>query len=114
MLSMFAMAASRCAPSARAEGSLNSGAAPEDAGGAGDGVAGALGVGFAEATGAAGAAGVFADAGAGVEGALEVEEEVAGAALGLNAFSIPERKRSWSRVVTFDIMHTMKPFSSML
>lgn len=88
MLSMFAMAASRWAPSVRADGSLkfpSSAVVPSEPVGAGDGVAGALEVVLDAGAGAAGGAGVDAAAGAGVEGALaeEAPAEVAGAALGL-------------------------------
>ena len=56
MLSILAMAASRCAPNASAEGSLNSTGGPVP--GAGDGVTGALVVVLVAGAGAAGAAGV--------------------------------------------------------
>ena len=82
MLNMLAAAASRCAPMANVDGSLNSVPPPADAGGAGDGVAGALVVVLVEGAGAAGAAGVFVDVAAGVEGALVAEDDVAGAVLG--------------------------------
>jgi len=58
MLSMFEIAASRCAPRARAEGSLNSAASAAAPAGAGDGVVGAFDVVLEAGAGAAGAAGV--------------------------------------------------------
>ncbi len=80
---MFAIASSRCGPPrVSAEGSLKLGPSAPGAAGAGDGVAGALGVRFEAGAGAAGATGVDAGAGAGVEGAFEVDDEAAGAALG--------------------------------
>lgn len=86
---MFAIAASRCAPSVSADGSLKfppSVVGPVVVAGAGDGVAGALpeDVLWGGAAAAAGADGVCATLGAGVEGGLAEEEalEVAGAALG--------------------------------
>lgn len=85
MLSIFAIAASRCAPRVRADGSLKfPSSVPVDAAGAGDGVAGAFNVVLDAGAGAAGGAGVEAAAGAGVEGALAAEalDEMAGAALG--------------------------------
>ena len=87
MLSIFAIASSRCAPRVRADGSLKLGpsadVAAAGADDAGEGVDGASDVMLdAAGAGAAGTAGVCAVAGAGVEGALEVEEEAAGAALG--------------------------------
>ena len=80
ILSIFAIAASRCAPRARADGSLNS--ADPAAAGAGDGVAGALDEEVEAGAGAAGAAGVRTEAGAGVEGVADMEDEAAGAAFG--------------------------------
>ena len=89
MLSMFEIAASRCAPSVSADGSLKfpPSLVPVDViAGAGDGVPGAFPDGaFAADVGSAiGADGVCATFGAGVEGALLVDKalEVAGAALG--------------------------------
>ena len=87
MLSMLAIAASRCPPRARAFGSLNSAPSADPAAGAGDGVAGAFEVVLEAGAGAAGAAGVLADAGAGVEGVFEVED-VVGAALGYSPSAI--------------------------
>lgn len=77
---MLAIAASRCAPRARADGSLKS-ADPAPAG-AGDGVAGGFDVVFEAGAGAVGAAGVCAELGAGVEGAAGVDDEAAGAGFG--------------------------------
>ena len=77
---MLAMAASRCVPRARADGSLNS--ADPALGGAGDGVAGAFEVVLDAGAGAAGTTGVCTGAGAGVEGAADADEEAAGAAFG--------------------------------
>ena len=82
---MFVIAASRCAPRARAEGSWKSrpsSAAP--AAGAGDGVAGASVAVLDAGAGAAGGAGVWAVAGAGVDGVFvdDVDDVVAGAAFG--------------------------------
>lgn len=82
MLSIFVIAASRCAPRVSAEGSLKSVFPGDDAAGAGDGVEGAFTVVLEAGAGAAGAAGVCADAGAGVEGAFDAEDDAAGAALG--------------------------------
>ena len=79
ILSIFAIAASLCAPRARADGSLNS--TDPAAAGAGDGVAGAFGVVLEPGAGAAGAAGVW-EVGAGVDGAADVDVEAAGAAFG--------------------------------
>ena len=95
ILSMLVIAASRWAPVARAEGSLNSAVpvpVPVDAGvgaGAGEGVAGAFVVVLVVCVGAAGTAGVLDDAGPGVEGAaFDVVEAGAGAALGLRLISL--------------------------
>ena len=85
MLSMPCMAASRSAPNAKAEESLNlADPGAEGADGAGEGVVGACDVVEGAGAGAAGAAGVAAGAGAGVDGALLVEDDaaVAGAAFG--------------------------------
>lgn len=90
MLSIFWMAASRWEPRARAEGSLKLpasvvvGAAESiEPAGAGDGVAGAFVVVLEVCAGAAGGAGVCAVVdGVGVEGALAVDDEPAGVALG--------------------------------
>ena len=86
MLSMFAIASSRCGPRVRADGSLKLWPSADAAAGgaaAGDGVDGAFEVVFDVAgPGAAGAAGVCAVAGAGFEGAFEVEEEATAVALG--------------------------------
>lgn len=83
MLSMFAIASSRCGPPrASALGSLKFLASAPGAAGAGEGVAGAVDVVFGAGAGAAGAAGVDAGAGTGVEGVFEVDEEAAGAAFG--------------------------------
>ena len=84
MLSIFAIASSRCAPRVRADGSLklgpSAGAATAGAD-AGVGVDGAFEIEVA-GPGAAGAAGVCTVTGAGVEGVFEVDEVAAGAALG--------------------------------
>lgn len=85
MLSMFWMAASRWAPSVRAEGSLKLAGSVDalEPAGAGVGVAGAFAVVvFNVWAGAAGGAGVWAVAGAGVEGAFALAEAAAGGALG--------------------------------
>ena len=85
MLSIFVMAASRCAPRVRAEGSLKLPPSVVVApAGAGDGVAGASDVVVEAGAGAAGGAGVCDVAGAGVDGAAdEVDVELAaGAAFG--------------------------------
>lgn len=83
---MFVIAASRCAPRARAEGSWKSrpSVVAPPAAGAGDGVAGASVAVLDAGTGAAGGAGVCVVAGAGVDGAFvdDVAEVVADAALG--------------------------------
>ena len=76
---MFAIASSRCAPKASADGSLKSAGVPPD--GAGEGVAGALEATFEAGAGAAGAFGVCEETVAGVDGAAEVDEDD-GAALG--------------------------------
>ena len=117
MLSIFAIASSRCAPRVRADGSLklapSADAAAAGAGaGAGDGVDGAFDVVFDMA--GAGAAGVCAIAGAGVEGAFEEDEEAAGAALGWSIIRLLFMCLDDVVSHTFDIMQTMKPFSSML
>ena len=89
MLSMFVMAASRSAPSVRADGSLKVPSSVDvlsEAAGIGVGVAGGLVATLDDAgAGAAGGAGVDAAAGAGVEGAfegVEAEDELAGTTLG--------------------------------
>ncbi len=89
ILSIFAIAASRCAPSVSADGSLKfppSVVPPVVVAGAGDGVVGAFPDGVPEAGAAAGtgADGVCTTFGAGVEGGLAEEEalEGAGATLG--------------------------------
>ena len=87
ILSIFAIAESRCAPRVRADGPLKfPSSVPVAAAGTGDGVAGAFGVVLDAGAGAAGGTGVEAGigGGAGVEGALaeEAAEELAGAALG--------------------------------
>lgn len=82
MLTMLAIAASLCAPRARAEGSLNSALPLVDPVGAGEGVAGAFGVVCDAGAGAAGGAGVLVDAAAGVEGAFVAEDDAAGVVLG--------------------------------
>lgn len=86
IFSIFAITSSRCAPSVRADGSLKLGPSADAAAAgaeAGDGVDGGFDVVFdVVGPGAAGAAGVCAVADAGVEGALEVDDEAAGAALG--------------------------------
>ena len=86
MLSISAIASSRCGPRVRADGSLKlwpSADAAAVGADAGDGVDGAFDVVFDVAgPGAAGAAGVCAVAGAGVEGSFELDEEAAGVALG--------------------------------
>ena len=82
---MLAIAESRCAPRASAEGSLNDSRSVDPAPAfapAGVGVAGGFDAVFEAGAGAAGAAGVCAVAGAGVEGALAVDVEAAGGALG--------------------------------
>ena len=84
MLSIFAIATSRCAPRVRADGSLKLGPSADTAAAgaeAGVGVDGAFDIEVAR-PGAAGAAGVCTVAGAGVERAFEVDEVAAGAALG--------------------------------
>ena len=81
---------------------------------AGDGVDGAFDVKLDKAgAGAVGTAGVCAVAGEGVEGAFEVEEEAVGAALGYDTIRLRSQART-SLHLTFDIMQTMNPFSSML
>lgn len=82
MPSMFAIAASRSAPSANAEGSLNAVPPDDGAEGAGEGVTGAFVVVDAAGAGAAGGAVVLVDVEAGVEGALLTAEDAAGAAFG--------------------------------
>ena len=79
---MFEIASSRCAPRVSAEGSLNEAPSADGADGAGEGVAGAFAGAIVGCVGAAGAAGVATVAGAGVDGAFDVDVEVAGAALG--------------------------------
>lgn len=115
MLSMLAMAASRSLPIASAEGSLKR-EPSVDWVGAGEGVAGAFCVVLADCAGAAGAAGVWGTwTGAGVAGAAAgLLEDVAGAAFGC-AVSLASQSR-WHgfRARTFCVMHTTKPFSSML
>lgn len=102
MLSMLAMAASRCTPSASAEGSLKLPssvlAGPPD-GALGVGVDGGLGAGFdaGAGAGALGGAGVCATLGTGVEGGLadeEAEEDPAGAALGFTSYKPRSPRRS--------------------
>lgn len=116
MLSIFAIASSRCAPRVRADGSLKlAPSADAAAAGAGDGVEGAFNVVFdVVGAGAAGAAGVCAVAGAGVEGAFEVDEEAAGAVLGYSAVRLLFTRSEGVASPTFDVMQTMKPFSSIL
>lgn len=87
MPNKFVMAASRCAPSVKADGSLKLPPSVVAAAlGAGVGVAGTSDVvGFDAGAGAAGAAGVWAVVGAaGVDGGFEVvgADELAGAAFG--------------------------------
>ena len=85
MLSIFEIAASRCAPRVRDDGSLKlPSSVAAEAAGAGEGVAGGFGVVLDAGAGAAGGAGIEAAAGAGVEGALvdEAPDELAGAGLG--------------------------------
>ena len=85
ILSIFEIAASRCAPRVRDDGSLKlPSSVAAEAAGAGEGVAGGFEVVLDAGAGAAGGAGVEAAAAAGVEGALveEAADELAGAALG--------------------------------
>jgi len=82
ILSILAIASSRCEPKVRADGSLKFALSVPAPAGAGDGVAGAFEVVLDAGAGAAGAAGVDAGAGAGVDGVFEVDEEAAEAALG--------------------------------
>ena len=85
MLSIFAIASSRCEPSVRAEGSLKLAPSVAGAEGAGEGVAGAFVLVVLEAgAGAAGTAGVCAFAGVdiGVDGVFDADDEAAGTALG--------------------------------
>lgn len=129
MLSMLAIAASLSPPIASADGSLNP-CPPVVPAGAGEGVAGAfvfeVPVG---AAGAAGAAGVD-DVWAGVAGAALLDV-AAGAGFGYKLVNDPHFLDSGEIVdahapppgsdkvgrqspLTFDTIHTMKPFSSML
>lgn len=99
-----------------ADGSLNSAGAA--GAGAGVGVEGAFAVAdeAGAGAGAAGGAGVWADAGAGVDGAA-LDDEAAGAALGCSNSQtklLRSLKEVRKRSSTFDVMHTMKPFSSMV
>jgi hypothetical protein len=114
MLSMFSIAAARSVPIAKADGSLNvrSVALPAPAG---VGVVGTFGGAVDDVcTGAAGGAGVWATAaGAGVDGAATELEDVAGAGLGYSKVRTV-KWRGLEPFYTFDTMHTMKPFSSML
>ena len=97
-----------------ADGSLKLALSAAGADGAGEGVVGASDVVVLEAgAGAAGAKGVCAVAGAGVVGAFEVDDEAAGAALGFDNVSVYVVVLGvWC--FTFEIMQTMKPFSSIL
>ena len=113
---MFAIAASRCAPRVRVEGSLKfPSSVPVDVTGAGDGVAGAFEVVLDAGAGAAGGAGVDVTAGVGVEGVLaeKVPDELAGAVLGYflwSGYGSVSRENLDNH--TFDVMQTMNPFSS--
>lgn len=88
MLSMLAIASSRCGPPrVRADGSLKLAPSAPPAAGTGDGVAGAFEGVFDEGAGAAGAAGVDTAAGAGVDGIFEVDAGAAGADLGFQTIN---------------------------
>ena len=87
---MFAIAASRCGPSVRAEGSLKEGLSPagaDGAAGAGDGVGGTAGAAdeVVDCAGAGGADGVCAAAELGVDGAALL----AGGAFGYTVNNFP-------------------------
>ena len=120
MLSILEIAAARSDPRAKADGSLKlppSVAAPPGAAGAGDGVDGIFDdeVLWA-ATGAGGGAGVCAGPGVGVEGAFtegDAAEELPGATFGWFKFSKLIRNLVQRRH-TFETIHTMNPFSSIL
>ena len=88
ILSIFAMASSRCDTDVRAEESFAFPPSAPVVAGTGEGVAGAFDVVFIAGAGAAGAAGVDAGAGAGVVGAFEADAEAAGAALGFVNHSV--------------------------
>lgn len=123
MLSIFATAAARAAPSASAEGSLKRAssvivALVERV--VGEGVAGMFtGASDADAgAGAAGIAGVRVTCWAGVDGGIVAEEAMV-LGLGGGGFGFPGCKyhlnsQRYSGFSTFDIMHTIKPFSSIL
>ena len=116
MFSRLAIASLRCGPMVRTDGSLKlAPSADAAAAGAGDGVDGAFDVVFDVAgTGASGAFTVCVIAGAGVEGAFEADEEVAGAAFGWESIRLWFTCSDGVACPTFDIMQTMKPFSSIL
>lgn len=88
------------------------------AGAAGEGVAGTAGAeGAADGAGADGAAGVEAAALEGVEGACEgvaADEGALGCIRWYGQMQCSESFNGEAGVITFDTMHTMKPFSSML
>ena len=121
MLSMFVMAACLWSPRASTDGSLKlAGSVPVAVavGAAGVGVAGGrFGAEVDAWAGAAGAEGVCEVAGAGVDGALLDEAAAAaGATFGWrmpSAWDILDDERL-RECRTFETMHTMKPFSSML
>ena len=100
ILSIFAIASSRCEPNVRADGSLKVvlSAPAAAAAGTGEGVAGAFAVLLEAGAGAAGAAGVEAGAAAGVDGGFEVDVDAVGAALGYQScqFTIA---RDWRSVL---------------
>ena len=95
MLSILEIAASRCAPSVSADGSLKLPSsvfvAPAD-GAFGVGEVGGFGAGFDAGAGALGGAGVCATFGTGVEGGFadeDAEEDAAGAAFGFASHQPP-------------------------
>ena len=82
ILSISAMADSRCCPILSAEGSLKFAASAPEPAGAGEGVAGAFGAVPDAGAGAAGGAGVAVFSGAGVDGGLVEDEGAEGAGFG--------------------------------
>ena len=101
---MLEMAAARCSPRARADGSLKRAGSPEPC--AGEGVVGTAGALVFDETGAGGGAGVAADAGAGVEGTA-----AAGAGLGA-AFGCEAFVREEARTVSTLILRMFLPSAS--
>lgn len=87
IVSIFAIAAFRWAPSVNADGSLKLPLSIVEVGGAGDGVEGAFDVELGAGTGAAGVAGVCVALVAGVDGGLAADDDPADPAFGFAKIS---------------------------